>query len=132
MDGVGVTHVLPLASLEPGVLPTGGSQIAAIVTLVWPYSSSTRTTALLLAEPDFRLRRKKGQIRVNFTGPSAQKVGSSAIGIGDSVRLDLAGSQWQPSASDVSTPGRSVGGELMYHNRLSLNVNEPLFSMGCG
>lgn len=117
---------IPIASLDPSVAPSPSYYIHAIVTLVWPYSSSTRSTALLLAEPDFRLRRKKGQVRVKFTGPSARHVATSGVGIGDNVTLRLAGARWETGNTLMSTPGRSVDGELLFNGRLGLSVELPL------
>ena len=117
-------QTVPIASLDPLSIPN--ARIHAIITLVWPYSSSTRTTSLLLAESDFRLRRNKGQVRVNFTDASAHRVATSGIGIGDLVSLDLAGSRWEASSTLTSTPGRSVDRDLEFSNRLSLRVTQSL------
>lgn len=123
-------HV-PIASLDPNLTPAAGGHLEAAVTLVWPYSSSSRSAALLLAEPDFRLRRRKGQIRVRFSGPAAQRVAKSGIGIGDRIRLALDGSTWVSDESFVSTPGRSVEGELTFRHRLRLQVRSRPQSSHC-
>lgn len=117
-----VPTTLPIATLEPTVVPSSQAYLDAVVTLVWPYSSSSRSTSLLLAEPDFRLRRHRGQVRVCFTGPAARAVGSSGIGIGDRVLLALVGCTWDSSDSLTFTPGRSVDGELNFRHRLKLLV----------
>ena len=118
-----LSNIIPIASLDPNLTPTSNGYIDAIVTLVWPYSSSTRATSLLLADPDFRLRSQKGQVRVNFSHASAHHVATSGVGIGDRVRLRLAGSVWDSMRTITSTPGRSVEGELVFKNKLELHVN---------
>src|ERR1700709_2357096 len=104
---------VPIPSLSPSVpLPTS-SCIDAIVSLVWPYSSSTQHCALLLADPDARLRYRKGQVRVRFNGPSAQAIARSHVSIGDKVQLSLEGGQWltDDAGALARTPGKSVDGE---------------------
>ncbi|EMC94274.1 hypothetical protein BAUCODRAFT_36741 [Baudoinia panamericana UAMH 10762] len=115
-------ETVPIQSLDPGNgLPTGAA-IRAVVTLSWPYSSSTRQCALLLADPDFRLRHNKGQIRVRFRGPSAEAVAKAHAGIGDEVVLSLDGASWVRDVGAPKTPGRSVGGELVFERRLQFKV----------
>ncbi|KAI7191318.1 hypothetical protein KC316_g1649 [Hortaea werneckii] len=49
-------ETVPIQTLAPDAeLPSNGA-IRAVVTLAWPFSSSTRQCALLLADPDFRLQ----------------------------------------------------------------------------
>lgn len=115
-------ETIPIAQLAPTIPTPDAKAVAAIVTLIWPYSSSTKTCAVLLAEYDFRLRRRKGQVRVQFTGPSATAVAESGIGIGDEVTLGLAGAKWLADAGDIKTPGRSVDWELLYDYKLVLEV----------
>src|ERR1700753_2721399 len=106
---------IPLASLSPSLSSLETKSIRAIVALIYPYSSITRSLALLLAEPDFRLRRNKGQVRVVLSGQSAVSVAKSKIGIGDEVILNLEGAQWiqwDQNEDVVSTPGKSVDWEL--------------------
>ncbi|KAK5112286.1 hypothetical protein LTR85_011558 [Meristemomyces frigidus] len=116
-------EAIPIQNLDPSVAPPAGRSIRAVVTLSWPYSSSTRQCAFLLADPDARLRSRKGQVRVRFTGASAEAIANSRIGISDEVMLRLEGATW--AARDgvgTRTPGRSVDGELEYSRRLSLIV----------
>jgi hypothetical protein len=62
-------------------------------------------------------------VRVRFAGPAAEAVAKSRIGIGDEILLELDGAIWTESpAGLVSTPGRSVEGELVYHGILGLKV----------
>ncbi|KAI7211746.1 hypothetical protein KC333_g7503 [Hortaea werneckii] len=116
-------ETVPIQSLAPDAeLPSNGA-IRAVVTLAWPFSSSTRQCALLLADPDFRLRTRKGQVRVRFTGPSAEAVAKSRIGIGDEITLHLGGATWAESKEGaIRTPGKSVDGELVFARQLELKV----------
>ena len=98
------------------------SHIEAVVALVWPYSSSTRTLSLLLAEPDIRLRKRKGQVKVSFRGASAEAVAKSQVGIGDTIQLALEGAQWIHSTEDVSTPGKKIEWDLVFEGRTKLDV----------
>ncbi|KAH0366405.1 hypothetical protein KCU65_g5303, partial [Aureobasidium melanogenum] len=117
-------EIVPISSLSPSsALPTD-SGFKALVTLLWPFSSTTGQCALLLADPDARQRYQKGQVRVRFTGPSARQIAASGIGIGDSVQVALVGVQWLTEADTalVKTPGRSVDGELVFKNRLHMTI----------
>ncbi|KAI9763548.1 MAG: hypothetical protein M1835_007781, partial [Candelina submexicana] len=117
-----MTILLPIAQLTPSLATPSQHSIRAVVTLIWPYSSSTRSLALLLAEPDFRLRRQKGQVRVNFTGSSAKAVARSGIGSGDEVILALQGVIWDKGGT-VNTPGKGVGFELEYRERMVMQIS---------
>ncbi|GAB1739546.1 hypothetical protein NU219Hw_g4496t1 [Hortaea werneckii] len=116
-------ETVPIQTLAPDAeLPSNGA-IRAVVTLAWPFSSSTRQCALLLADPDFRLRTRKGQVRVRFTGPSAEAVAKSRIGIGDEITLHLGGATWAESKEGaIRTLGKSVDGELVFARQLGLKV----------
>lgn len=96
--------------------------IRAAVVLVWPYSSSTRALSLLLAEPDVRLRKGKGQVKVTFHGRSAEAVAKGQVGIGDTVQLGLEGAQWIQSSEDVSTPGKKIEWDLIFDGIANLDV----------
>ena len=115
--------IIPITRLNPTTAPPADRAIRAIITLSWPYSSSTQQCALLLADPDFRQRNRQGQVRVQFTGPSAEAVARSKAGIGDEVVLELGGAVWvdEPGAR-VNTPGKSVDGELVFKRRLRLTL----------
>src|SRR5438046_7890038 len=86
---------IPIAQLTPLLASPSSRSIKAIVTLIWPYSSSTRSLTVLLAEPDFRLRQARGQVRAKFLGSSAKSVMQSKIGSGDEVALSLDGVDWR-------------------------------------
>ncbi|KAF2179889.1 hypothetical protein K469DRAFT_797835 [Zopfia rhizophila CBS 207.26] len=115
---------IPIAELTPELPSLESKQFKAVVTLLWPYSSSTRQCALLLAEPDFRLRRKKGQVRVRFSGPSAKALATTGIGIGDEVTLGLCGAQFVQEDREVRTPGKSIDWELSFTQRLVVEISQ--------
>ncbi|KAF2021386.1 hypothetical protein BU24DRAFT_487819 [Aaosphaeria arxii CBS 175.79] len=115
---------IPIAKIEPQLSDLYSKSFKAVVTLLWPYSSSTRQCALLLAEPDFRLRRKKGQVRVRFSSSSAKAIAQTGIGIGDEVILELRGAQFVQEDTDaVRTPGRSIDWELSYSQTLVVQIS---------
>ncbi|KAF2841191.1 hypothetical protein M501DRAFT_1000355 [Patellaria atrata CBS 101060] len=115
--------LVSISSLDPKVTPESAS-IKAVITLIWPYSSSTRTCSLLLADQDFRLRRHKGQVRVQLTGASGQAVAKSGIGIGDEVEVSLSGAQFvdRDEEQGAKTPGKSVDWELRYGRRIAIKI----------
>ncbi|KAL8909016.1 MAG: hypothetical protein Q9207_000467 [Kuettlingeria erythrocarpa] len=68
-DQPGLDRV-PIAQLEPS-LTGAGKILEGVVTLIWPYSASNKSFSILLAEPDFRLRRQQGQepVQVDIDHP---------------------------------------------------------------
>ncbi|KAJ4336377.1 hypothetical protein N0V95_008623, partial [Ascochyta clinopodiicola] len=110
-----------IAALRPKLDALESKQIKAVVTLIWPYSSSQRQFALLLAEPDFRLRRNKGQVRARFSSTSARALATTGVGIGDEVVLSLHGAQFVQDGA-VSTPGKSLDWELAYTQTVAISV----------
>ena len=115
------THI-PIADLTEHLEEPAKRSVKAIVTLTWPYSSATGSVAFLLAEPDFRLRRSKGQVRVQFSGSSARYVAKAGIASGDEVILCLDGVEWIHDEAEISTPGRGIEYELKFTERLLLKV----------
>ncbi|KAF7192789.1 hypothetical protein HII31_05888 [Pseudocercospora fuligena] len=111
-----------IQALSPDAPPPASKSIRAKISLIWPYSSSTKQCALLLADPDFRLRNDRGQVRVRFTGASATAVAQGKVSIGDELLLELHGATWAAEASNVNTPGKSVEGELVYRGELGLQI----------
>lgn len=115
----------PIAQLEPSIDSTNTS-VSGIVTLIWPYSASQSSYSLLLVEPDFRLRRHKGQVRLHFTGSSAKAVARGGIRSGDHIWLSLADVQWTKAASTAEitrqTPGKGIDWELQFRERVVLQV----------
>ena len=78
--------------------------------------------AILLADPDFRIRRTRGQTKVTFRGESATAVAESHVGIGDTLRLSLRGAQWARSADDISTIGERADWDLEYAEEVFMEV----------
>lgn len=90
-------------------------KIRGIITLLWPYSSLTKSLALNLAEKDVRLRTNKGQVKISFTGELGKHVGAQGLNIDDELILSLVGAEivkTQPRDS------RDVGYELRYTKKL--------------
>lgn len=114
----------PIADLSPALHSFSTKWFQAVVTLIWPYSSSTGTLTVLLAEPDFRLRRAKGQVRVKLTGSSAKSVAEAGIGSGDELKLSLLGAEFvqDDTAAHGRTPGKGIDWELAYTERLYVQV----------
>lgn len=98
------------------------NSIHTVVSLVWPYSSSTKCLSLLLSELDFRLRRSNGQVKVTFHGVVAEKVAKTQVGIGDEMILSLAGSRLIDSEDATQTPGRRVAWDVHFDSRVFLEV----------
>ncbi|KKZ61645.1 hypothetical protein EMCG_03830 [[Emmonsia] crescens] len=116
------TTPTPLAQLSPSLDDLKERHIRAVVILLWPYSSYTKKFSLLFSEPDFRLRDRRGQVRVNFQGASAEAVAKSQVGIGDTVVLSLDGARWQNHDSEIGTPGKGIDWDLTFSSRLLLEV----------
>ncbi|KAL9000477.1 MAG: hypothetical protein Q9188_005670 [Gyalolechia gomerana] len=112
---------IAIAHLEPAV---GGSErmIEGVVTLIWPYSISNESFSILLAEPDFRLRSQRGQVRIHFTGSSASAVSRCDPKSGDYVTLRLLGAQWEKDETSSRTPGRGIEWQLRFEQRLVLRI----------
>jgi hypothetical protein len=113
---------IPIAELEPGHPSSQSKSIKGIVTLIWPFSSSTNQAAFLLADPDFRQRYKKGQVRVQVQGAVAWTLAKSKLGIGDEVVLGIRGARWVDTEVGVSTPGKGLDSELLFKDRISVQV----------
>lgn len=124
----GLSAHIPIAELNPELDALSTKSVKAIVTLTWPYSSATSSVAFLLAEPDFRLRRSKGQVRVQFSGSSAKRIAKSGIASGDEVIICLDGVEWLRNTAAPSTPGNGVDFELKFTERLLLQVRLKVLS----
>ena len=120
MDFQNRSH-LPIARLNPS-LDTSKSYVKGIVTLVWPYSPSNKYTSILVVEPDFRLRRKQGQVRLSFKGRTARAVAKSGLTSGDEVLVALTDAEWLQAENNVATPGRRVDWELQFGEHVILQV----------
>ncbi|KAL8870952.1 MAG: hypothetical protein Q9174_003119 [Haloplaca sp. 1 TL-2023] len=112
---------IPIAQLGPLLQDSSGA-INGVVTLIWPYSASKRTFSVLLAEPDIRLRRQRGQVRIHFAGSSARVAAKCNIQSGDTILLSLLGVQWEKDTTASSTPGRGIGWEIRFAERAFLKI----------
>ncbi|KFZ03386.1 hypothetical protein V502_10989, partial [Pseudogymnoascus sp. VKM F-4520 (FW-2644)] len=126
MDGhADATEQVAIAKLEPTIPNLQSCYFKAVVTLLWPYSSSNKSLSVLLAEPDFRLRGNRGQVKVQFAGSSAKHVYDAGIGSGDELVVSLNGAEWIPeSAGAAQTPGRGIEWELKFAERLVLQIRQ--------
>lgn len=115
------TDYIPIAQLDP-TTTASSKTVQGIVTLIWPYSVSSQTFSILLAEPDFRLRRQRGQVRVQFRGSSAKALAKCDVQSGDLVKLSLVNAQWEGAETASGTPGRGIGWELRFDERVVLQV----------
>ncbi|KAL8697710.1 MAG: hypothetical protein Q9224_002179, partial [Gallowayella concinna] len=114
--------LIAIAQLDPSI-DTSEKAVEGIVTLIWPYSISSQTFGILLAEPDFRLRRQKGQVRVQFRGSSAKAVARCDIQSGDRVTLNLSGVQWERDETVSGASGRGIEWELRFGEQIALRIH---------
>jgi hypothetical protein len=112
-----------ISSLEQHGADLESKFIRGIITIIWPFSSSAGKASFLLADPDFRLRYRKGQVRIQLQGSAALAVAKSKLAIGDEVALGLKGARLVETEAGVSTPGKSVDLELRFGHILSLEVS---------
>ena len=112
--------VTPIAELGPHLNDTATRATKGVVTIVWPYSTVTKSLSFVLAEPDFRLRREKGQVRVTFAGPCAKAVAEASIGGGDEVLLSLDGVEWVKN--DAPGPGKPLEWQARFPSGARLKV----------
>ena len=111
----------PIAQLGPDLPDQPSRALRGQVTITWPFNSVTQTFAFLVAEPDVRLRRANGQVRVELHGPSAKAVLSSGLGGGDDVLISLEGAEWDRDESP-GRPGARIGWQLRFSRKLALQV----------
>jgi hypothetical protein len=114
-------HRIQISELRSKLSALESKNITATVTLIWPYSSSTRSFALLLSDPNLRLRRENGQVRTRFSGASAKAVATTSVEIGDEIVLSLRGAQFLPEGA-ISTTRKSIDWELSYTETVVVQV----------
>ncbi len=113
----------PIAHLRPD-LPNQTSRIVrGEVTITWPFNSVSKSIAFLVAEADVRLRRDRGQVRIQLNGPAAAAVASVGLGGGDEVVLSLDGVEWAEDGSTIGLPGSLLQWQLQYSRKLQLHVS---------
>ncbi|KAK1687893.1 hypothetical protein BDP55DRAFT_548783 [Colletotrichum godetiae] len=111
---------IAIAQLSPALEDPKTRVIRGVVTITWPYSIVRKNIAFLLAEADFRLRRAKGQVRVEFTGSSAKAIADAALGSGDEIALSLDGVELVADDSKTRVPGTSLEWQLRFTERVLL------------
>ena len=117
---------IPIAQLNPDLPNQAARAVRGEVTITWPYNSVTKKLAFLIAEPDVRLRRAKGQIRIELQGPSAKTASESGLGAGDELLFSLDGAEWSKDASPGRIPGARVEWQLQFNQKLALQVRIPV------
>ncbi|KDN65071.1 hypothetical protein CSUB01_04946 [Colletotrichum sublineola] len=113
---------IPIAQLRPDIQDCKNRVARGVVTITWPYSIVKKTIAFLLAEPDYRLRRAKGQVRVQFDGSSAKAIAEAALGSGDEITLSLDGVEFVVDDSKTRVPGTSLDWQLRFTERVLLQA----------
>ena len=112
---------LPIAQLDPSI-DRAAVYVRGVITLIWPYSASNQSWSFLLVEPDFRLRRNRGQVRVIFKGAAARRTARAGLASGDEINLAIADAQWAEDTAQDQTPGKSVEWALSYGEHVVLEV----------
>lgn len=113
---------VPISELCPSLEDSKRRYVSAVVTLLWPFSSSTKSFGLLLSDPDFRLRRLNGQVKATFQDTAAEAVANSKVGIGDTILLSLDGVEWINHEEEPATPGKSISWDLKFNHQVVLEV----------
>ncbi|KAI0004017.1 hypothetical protein F4779DRAFT_630486 [Xylariaceae sp. FL0662B] len=121
---LGAATQTAIADLNPDLPELTSRVVRGVVTITWPYNSVKNTFAFILAEPDFRLRRNKGQVRIDFEGSSARAAGESGLSSGDEVLVGLDGATWETEQTKKrqSLPGAGVDWKLKFAEKLLLQV----------
>lgn len=124
LQQLGAAQKTAIADLSPELSDPASRAVRGVVTITWPYSSVKGTFAFILAEPDYRLRRSKGQVRINLTGASAKAAGESGLSSSDEVLVSLDGAEWVPEEvkKRQSLPGSGIDWQLKFSDKLLLQV----------
>ena len=113
----------PIAQLNPELPDPQSRVVHGEITITWPYNSVTNTLAFLLAEPDVRLRRDHGQVRIQLQGPGARALADLGCGGGDELLLSLDGAEWAKHEPAGRAPGSQLEWQLHFPGRLLLQVS---------
>lgn len=121
---LGAATKTPIADLNPDIPDPATRAVRGVVTITWPYSFVKGTFSFILAEPDYRLRRNRGQIRVNLIGASAKAASESGLSSSDEVLVSLDGAEWELEQvkKRQSLPGAGVDWQLKFSEKLLLQV----------
>ncbi|KAK1717491.1 uncharacterized protein BDZ83DRAFT_633570 [Colletotrichum acutatum] len=115
-------EAIAIAQLSPALQDPKARVVRGVVTITWPYSIVRKNIAFLLAEADFRLRRAKGQVRVEFAGSTAKAIADAALGSGDEISLSLDGVELVADDSKTRVPGTSLEWQLRFTERVLLQA----------
>ncbi|PNH40152.1 hypothetical protein VD0004_g6807 [Verticillium dahliae] len=107
-----------IAELNPELQDAPKRVIRGEITVFWPYSPLRDVIAFILAEPDFRLRRDRGTVRIEFTGASAKAVADLGLGGGDEVTLSLDGAAWDARDTRMPAIGTPLEWQLRFNHKL--------------
>jgi hypothetical protein len=116
------TQPTPIAQLNPELPDFESSVVEGEVTITWPFSVVTRSIAFKLVESDFRLRRDRGQVRIEFHGPAAKAIAKANIGGGDEVRLSLLGAQWEQPTQQTPVRPDTLEWQLRFTRRVHMKI----------
>lgn len=119
---LGSATMTRIAQLAPDLDKPSERAISGEITVTWPYNSVKHSFAFLLAEGDARLRRKRGQVRIQLSGPSAKAVADTGLGAGDELVLGLRGVEWAKDDSIAPLPESRLEWQLRYSGELVMQV----------
>ncbi|KAI1462302.1 hypothetical protein F4805DRAFT_128661 [Annulohypoxylon moriforme] len=124
LQKLGAAIKTPIADLNPELLDSASRAVRGVVTITWPYSFVKGTFSFILAEPDYRLRRNKGQVRINLIGASAKAASESGLSSSDEVLVSLGSAEWEPEQvkKRQSLPGAGIDWQLKFSEKLLLQV----------
>ena len=111
-----------IAQLHPEIQEAESRIVDGVITITWPYSHVTNSIAFILAEQDFRLRSRRGQVRVEFHGATGRAISESGIGGGDEIRVSLKGATWEKLQAQTRLPGTALEWQLKFTSRMLLSV----------
>ncbi|PHH64976.1 hypothetical protein CDD81_3613 [Ophiocordyceps australis] len=116
------TLATPIAQLHPEIDQGASRVLHGVITITWPYSILTKSLAFILAERDFRLRSKTGQLRLELHGAAGKALADSGVGAGDELRISLSGATWEEPQAKIRLPQGALKWQLKYSNRLLLKL----------
>ncbi|KAI1138852.1 hypothetical protein F5Y05DRAFT_382610 [Hypoxylon sp. FL0543] len=124
LQQLGAAQRTAIADLDPGLSDPAARAVRGVVTITWPYNSVKGTFAFILAEPDYRLRRSRGQVRINLSGASAKAASESGLSSSDEVLVSLDGVEWvhEEVKKRQSLPGAGIDWQLNFSDKLRLQV----------
>ncbi|KAK0392366.1 hypothetical protein NLU13_1861 [Sarocladium strictum] len=121
-EALRATTPTSIAELSPELSDLSSRAIDGCVTITWPFSASKRLLAFVLADHDFRKRRNKGQVRLEFHAAVGRALDKANIASGDSVRLSLDGAEWQEQGPQPGLTGEPLGWQLRFSRKLLLSL----------